>query len=419
MKCIDFTKGLVLFLKLCAFGLLTGILGGLVGATFWHLLSLVTNLRETAPWSILFLPLGGVATVLLYHRFGMDKHHGTNEIILCLKNESKIRAIIAPLIFVSTAITHLFGGSAGREGAALQLGSSGASAISDILKLKANHRTVFIMSGMSAMFASVFGTPLTAAFFVLEFKSNRRAVSLALLPCFISSVVAKKCSSLLGVVKETVFLTSTMPFSLSSVGKILVLAIGLSLLSAAMCFIFEKAQYWANKLIPNPLIRTLFFALAVIILTACVGDMRYNGSGMNMAISAVEGKSDWFDFILKLVFTSVTLAAGFKGGEIVPTFCIGATFGCFFGGILGLDIGLAAALGLVGLFCCATNSFISAIFLGIELFGFSALPYIIITCVILWLLPTSDGLFKNRFFTSPILMKLKNNYKNQNASICY
>lgn len=414
MKLIDFAKKLLLPLKLCALGALAGILGGLVGTAFSYLLSFVTDLRESTPWLILFLPLGGVLTVLVYRYFKMDAHRGVNEIIPQLKSGSKIRAVAAPLIFVSTAITHLFGGSAGKEGAALQIGGAGGAAVSDVLKLKGRCRTVFIMSGMCALFASVFGTPLTALFFVLEFKVSKRTLPWAALPCFIASMVAKKCASLSGVAEERINLDFAASFSPILILKILVLAIGIALAGAVMCFAFEKGKEWAKKAISNPLIRTLAFSLLIILLTAAVGDMRYNGSGMHMAISAVEGNSDWYDFLLKILFTSVTIAAGFKGGEIVPAFCVGATFGCFFGGVLGLDVGLAAALGLVGLFCCAANSFVGAVFLGIELFGFSVLPYVALICVPLWLLSSPKGLFENRLFTSPLLaLRKKAVYKEE------
>ena len=414
MKLIDFSKNLLLPLKLCALGAFAGILGGLVGTAFSYLLSFVTDLRESTPWLILFLPLGGVLTVLVYRYFKMDAHRGVNEIIPQLKSGSKIRAVAAPLIFVSTAITHLFGGSAGKEGAALQIGGAGGAAVSDVLKLKGRCRTVFIMSGMCALFASVFGTPLTALFFVLEFKVSKRTLPWAALPCFIASMVAKKCASLSGVAEERINLDFAASFSPILILKILVLAIGIALAGAVMCFAFEKGKEWAKKAISNPLIRTLAFSLLIILLTAAVGDMRYNGSGMHMAISAVEGNSDWYDFLLKILFTSVTIAAGFKGGEIVPAFCVGATFGCFFGGVLGLDVGLAAALGLVGLFCCAANSFVGAVFLGIELFGFSVLPYVALICVPLWLLSSPKGLFENRLFTSPLLaLRKKAVYKEE------
>ena len=174
-----------------------------------------------------------------------------------------------------------------------------------------------------------------------------------------------------------------------------------------MCFFFHKSELWVKKLISNPLLRSVLGAAVIVALTVIVGDMRYNGSGMSIAIEAVKGNSYWFDFILKIIFTAITLAAGFKGGEIVPTFCIGATFGCVLGSVLELDVGFSAALGLVGLFCCTTNSLINAILLGIEMFGFAALPYYLLICLIIWPLSVKKGLFYNRFFTPKSLLKRK------------
>ena len=409
MKDKPFIKRFLCVLKWCALGILIGTLGGLIGACFAHSLSFVTRLRQAEPWLVLLLPFGSIATVLLYRIFGMQSFGGTNEIILCLKNKKPIQAIAAPLIFVSSTITHLLGGSAGREGAALQLGGAGAAALCRMMRLKENDQTVVIMSGMSAVFSGLFGTPLTAAFFVLEFKSSFKVISRAILPCFISSVIATKISSALAVESEAVHLSSVDTFTFITIAKIIVLALGLSIVGQLMCLAFHKTGHLMARLISNTYLRTVSAAIVVVALTAIVGDMRYNGSGMSMAIMAVEGKADWFDFILKIVFTAVTLAAGLKGGEIVPTFCIGATFGCFFGGVLGLEPGFGAALGLVGLFCCATNSPISAVFLGIEMFGLSALPYFIIICIVLWLLSVNNGLFENRFFKSPIYSRIKKN----------
>ena len=407
MNHMPMSKTVFKHLKLCILGLSIGILGGLIGAGFAHTLSLSTALREAAPWIVLLLPVGGVATVLLYRAFKMSKHGGTNEIIQNFKNNGEVKTMAAPLIFVTTAITHLFGGSAGREGAAIQLGGAGAAAASNALRLKDEERTVFMMSGMSALFAGVFGTPLTAAFFILEFRFGRKVLSLAVLPCLIAAIVAQEVSFWLGITAETVCLNNGVTFSFSSLWRVLILAIGVGLLGFGMCLAWDKAQGLAKRMVSDELLRAVLLGIALIALTACVGDMRYNNSGMNMTLAAVEGHSDWFDFILKILFTAITLAAGFKGGKIVPTFCVGATFGCFLGGILGLDVGLAAALGLVGLFCCVTNSPVSAVFLGIEMFGFSSLPYYVIVCLILWILSVNNGLFENRFFKSPVWIKLK------------
>ena len=392
---------------MCALGVLIGVLGGFVGGCFAHLLSFVTKVRTAAPWLIFLLPLGGAATVLLYRVSRMSDYGGTNEMIHRLKHGQPLRVMAAPLIFLSTAITHLFGGSAGREGAAIQLGGTIASALSNRLRLKDNDCTAFMLSGMSAVFAGMFGTPLTAAFFVLEFRWTANVLGWAVVPCFLSAVVAKHISAFMGVAEEVCYLNHIPALTVPSVVKVIVLSVLLSLLGKGMCLVFHKSESWAKKRIANPLLRSVLGAAAIVALTVIVGDMRYNGSGMSMAIGAVNGNADWFDFLLKTVFTAITLAAGLKGGEIVPTFCIGATFGCVMGNVLDLDVGFAAALGLVGLFCCAANSPIGALFLGMELFGITALPYYLLVCLILWPLSVKQGLFDNRFFTPKTVCKTR------------
>ena len=405
MKSIDCRKNFFSVLKLSALGLLAGAFCGLFSAAFFHLLSFSTHLREKAVWLLLLLPIGGVVIVWIYRFFGMKDGYKTNTLIENIKNKTEIPAIVAPLVFVCTIITHLFGGSAGKEGAAIQLGGAAASGISKFLRLDNHERSAFITCGMGAMFAGMFGTPITAAFFVLEFKADKKTASLALAPCFISAFTAKTVASFLGVTENIIKLKNDVSFSPLFFVKILALTIGIYLLGAVMCFILSKTKAWAKRLLPNPFIRILFGSLLLIALTVCVGDMRYSGSGMDMALAAVGGNADWYDFILKIIFTAITVSAGFIGGEIVPTFCIGATFGCILGSVLGLDVSLAAVLGLTGLFCCATNSLFSAVFLGVELFGFSILPYLTLLCVLLWLLPSKYSLFQNRFFVSPFKLR--------------
>ena len=406
----NFKKTLFSILKLCLLGVIIGMLGGLVGGAFALLLSFVADTRESASWIILLLPLGGIVTVALFKLFRLSDFSGTNEVLNRLKNNKPINSAVAPLLFICTAITHLFGGSAGKEGAALQMGSSIASSFATVFRLKDNERAVFVLSGMSAVFAGAFGTPLTAAIFVLEFKFNKKINSLALLPCFISAIISKTVAVLIGAGGKAIHLTGTIPFTFFSFVKILVLAIGLCLLGKVMCFLFHKPAIFLKNLISNPFLRITLGSFVIILLTAIIGNMRYNGSGMDLAIKAIGGNANWYDFILKMIFTAITLAVGFKGGEMVPTFCIGATFGCVFGSILGLNSGVCAALGFIGLFCCATNSPISAILLGIEMFGFVNLPYYFIVCIILWPLSVKDSLLTNRFF-QPITIKKLNQCK--------
>ena len=387
---------LITFLKWGLFGLLMGILGGLLGAGFHHALHFVTHLRAEHNWLIFLLPVGGLVSVGIYTLFRQRSNRGTNQIIDAVLDGEEVNPLVAPTIFLATATTHLFGGSAGREGAALQLGGATASLLSKLFHLNGNDRKILIMSGMSAVFAGLFGTPLTAALFCMEFESVGTIFSPALLPCYIASFTAAKISGLLGVHAEGLLLETAAVITLGNVWRFLLLAVLVSLVGILMCWVFHKAEHLAAHHVKNPWLRIVLGGALVLGLTLLVGDHRYNGAGMDMALGAVEGHAQWFDFLLKMLFTAITLAAGFKGGEIVPTFCIGATFGCVIGGLLGLDAGLCGALGLVGLFCCATNSPFASIVLSIEMFGGANLHLFALTCVICFVLSGHSGLYSSQ-----------------------
>ena len=373
-----------------------GILGGLLGAGFHHALHFVTHVRSEHMWLIFLLPLAGLATVAIYRLPGMQGNKGTNEIIDATLDAHQVSPMVAPAIFLATALTHLFGGSAGREGAALQLGGSTASMLGKLFRLKETERKVMVMAGMSAVFAGLFGTPLTATLFCMEFESVGTLFTPALLPCFLSAFIASRVSGALGVHAETYILTEAFSMTLGNFWQYLVLAVLVSLLGIAMCWVFHKAEHLAAHHLKNPYLRIAVGGLVITGLTLLVGDHRFNGAGMDMALAAVGGKADWYSFLMKMLFTAVTLAAGFKGGEIVPTFCIGATFGCVLGGLLGLDAGMAAALGLVGLFCCATNSPFASIILSIEMFGSTNLYLFAFVCVVCFVLSGNSGLYASQ-----------------------
>ena len=377
---------IIMFAKWTLLAFLMGAVGGTIGAGFHHVLHFVTHLRIGNSWLIWLLPLGGLLTISIYHICNLRENRGTNEIIDAVLDRAPMNPLIAPVIFVSTAITHLFGGSAGREGAALQLGSATASALSRAFRLNSNDRTVLIMSGMSAVFAGLFGTPLTATLFTMEFESVGVIFSPALLPCFLSAFVASQASLVLGVHPETYLLETAIPITMTATLKVAALSILIAILGIALCHAFHHAEHLGKKWIPNAWLRIAVGGLVIAVLTSVVGDQRFNGAGMDMALEAVSGKADWYSFALKLLFTAITLAAGFKGGEIVPTFCIGATFGCIVGPFLGLDSGVSAAIGLVGLFCCATNSPIATILLSMEMFGSTNLymfTWVSVVCFVL------------------------------------
>jgi len=384
------------FLKWALLGLLMGVIGGLLGAGFHHALHFVTHVRSEYTWLIFLLPVGGILTVLLYRALKMQGNRGTNEIIEATLDGHPVSPAVAPAIFCATAMTHLFGGSAGREGAALQLGGSTASMLAKLFRLKDNERRVMVMAGMSAVFAGLFGTPLTATLFCMEFESVGTLFTPALLPCYLAAFTASRVSGMLGVHAETYLLETAYALTLGNCWKFLILALLVSCLGIAMCALFHKAEHLAAHHLPNPFVRIAVGGVIVTVLTLLVGDHRFNGAGMDMALKAVGGEADWYSFLMKMLFTAVTLSAGFKGGEIVPTFCIGATFGCVLGGLLGLDPGIAAALGLVGLFCCATNSPLASIVLSIEMFGGANLYLFALICVICFVLSGNSGLYASQ-----------------------
>ena len=381
------------FLKWSLLGLLMGGIGGPIGAGFHHVLHTVTNFRQEHTWIIFLLPLGGLISVGAYRLLRQQKNRGTNQIIDAVLSGEAVSPLVAAVIFIATTITHLFGGSAGREGAALQLGGSLGSGIGRALKLNDNEQSVLIMSGMSAVFAGLFGTPLTACIFVLEFAAVGRIFTPALVPCFLSAFVATEGAKMLGVHAETFLLTTAVPVDLTSTWQLVVLSVLIAVLGIVMCRIFHKAEHLAAKWLPNPWVRIVVGGALVAAMTLLAGDQRFNGAGMDMALEAVGGQADWYSFAVKMIFTAVTLSAGFKGGEIVPTFCIGATFGCVAGGLLGLDPGVAAALGLVGLFCCGTNAPLASIILSIEMFGTTNLYLFAFVCVVVFLLSGHSSLY--------------------------
>ena len=371
------------FSKWTVLGILMGVWGGVCGAIFHHVLHFVTHIRSQNPWLIFLLPLAGLATAAIYSHKKLRRNRGTNEIIEATLEGGEVSLLVAQAIFASTTLTHLFGGSAGREGAALQIGGSTATLWARVLHLKERERRVMTMAGMSAVFAGLFGTPLTATLFCMEFESVGTIFSPALLPCYLAAYTASRVSGLLGVHAEVFPLEIATALEVPVLLRYGVLAVLVSLLGIAMCWVFHNAEHLAKHHLPNPWVRIALGGALITVMTLIAGDQRFNGAGMDMALKAVGGEADWYSFLAKMLFTAVTLAAGFKGGEIVPTFCVGATFGC-------------VAAGLVGLFCCVTNSPFASIMLGIEMFGGANVYLFAFMCVICFVLSGRSGLYASQ-----------------------
>lgn len=383
------------FFKWVVISSIVGIIGGLVGVAFHVSVEKVTVLRQENSWIVFLLPVGGLAIAGLYKLCKLE-NIGTDKIIDSIRTKGGVPFLLAPLIFVSTVITHLFGGSAGREGAALQLGGSIGSQVGKIFSLDEKDMHLAILCGMSAVFSALFGTPLTAALFALEVISVGVVYYSGIIPCLVSALVAYWISMIFKLEAVRFNLSNPPQYNFSDFMRVAVLAAACAGLSILFVLAMHFTHKGAQKLFKNPFV-CAFVGGAVVVVLTLIFKTDYNGAGMNVIEDAVEGgQAHWYAFILKIVFTAVTIGCGFKGGEIVPTFFVGATFGCFFGKILGLDPGFAAAIALVTLFCAVVNCPIASIFLSIELFSGERIIYFAVACAIGYALSGYFGLYSSQ-----------------------
>ena len=363
------------FAKWTFFSLIVGCVGGGVGALFAHLISFVTDVRMNNEWLLYLLPLGGVAIALIYHLLKVE-HQGTNQVFEAVRSEKRVPCRLAPAIAISAGITHLLGGSAGKEGAALQLGGSVATLIGRIFRCDDKDRHILTVSGMAAVFAAVFGTPMGAAVFAVEVVSVGYVSLSALYPSFASALVAYLFAVRLGVHPERFNVDIIPEISAVYLGKVLVLAVVVAVVSIVFCLAMKHSHEAFEKYIRNPYIRAVVGGVVVIALTLLVGTRDYNGGGMHIIEGIFHGEevSKWA-FLLKIIFTAVTIGSGFKGGEIVPTLFVGATLGFTMADIVGMPVAFCAAIGMVALFASVTNCPIATVFLAAELFGAEGLLY--------------------------------------------
>ena len=357
------------FLRWSLLGLVVGGCGGLVGAAFSKAVAYATTLRGENSWLLYLLPVGGLAIVGLY-KLCRVSGVGTNEVFEGVRAEKGVSVWLAPAIFLGTVITHLFGGSAGREGAALQLGGSVATLFGRIFRLNERDRHILTMCGMSAVFAAVFGTPMAACVFAVEVVSVGRFCTAALLPCIVSSASAYGVAQLLGVPPERFLVENAPGLELGALWRVIVVAIVCAVVSMLFCWAMHTGAKLFKRFFKNEFLRVAVGGVIIIVLSLLVGTTDYNGGGMNVIERVFEeGTVRPEAFLLKILFTAITIGAGFKGGEIVPTLFIGATLGGAVSLLIGLNPAFGAAVGMAALFCGVTNCPMTTVLLSIELFG--------------------------------------------------
>lgn len=400
-KCTAILRRMAAYLKVfarrTALSVLIGLLCGGLGGLFHYVVDLSSGMFHAHGWLLYLLPLAGMAIVWLYHRAGIFQDKGANLVLASLRTGETVPARVAPLIFAGTVLTQLCGGSAGREGAALQIGAGTATCFNRVFHLEGKSANRMTMCGMSALFAAVFGTPITAALFSMEVSTVGVLHYAALYPCLVSSITAWEVSRYMGTAGVTM---PAIPLPSPDVGT-LFRVLALTLACAVVSILFLEVMHLAGRLYRRffdgkPYRRAAVGGLLVAAATVLLGTRDYNGAGMEVAVAAVGGQAASWAFLLKILLTALTIGAGYKGGEIVPAFFIGATFGCVAGPWLGLDPGLAAAIGLIALFCSVVNCPVASMLLSVELFGGTRLWMFAVVCGVSYLMSGYSTLYSEQ-----------------------
>ena len=392
---------LYLFFFLIKWAVLAGLVGLLAGsasALFLVSLEWAAETRETYSWFLFLLPFGGMLVSFLYWKYGLNSAKGNNLLIEQAHGaKESIPFRIAPLVLFGTIVTHLFGGSAGREGTAVQMGGAFSELIGKLFKLDEVDRKIIIICGISSGFGSVFGTPLAGTVFGLEVLALGLIRHEAIFPAFIAAFVGD-------IVTTTVWGVGHHHYEIGTIPSLSALLL-LKILFAAILFgltstLFSELTHWLKKqytkLFPNPMLKSFVGGLVIIGLVYIVGTRKYLGLGIPLIDDAFEGEVSPLTFITKLLFTSLTLGAGYQGGEVTPLFAIGSTLGSSLGDILQVSIPFLAALGFIGVFCGATNTPIACFIMGIELFGSEASLYLFLVCIISYLFSGHTGIYTSQ-----------------------
>lgn len=398
-------------LKWMTLSTIVGMLVGSASAILLISLEWAASTREHNLWIIWLLPLAGLVSGLLYHYLGKRSEKGNNLIIEESRRPNKIIPfIMAPLVLIGTVLTHLFGGSAGREGTAVQMGGSISDQFSRLFKIDSSDRKILLMMGISAGFASVFGTPLAGAVFALEVLVLGRMRYEAIIPSFLVAIVANYACDLWPIHHTHYSIPSTP--DLTPINMLWAILAGAIFGLAAL--LFSKSTHGWGKLfkvkVKFPPLRPFIGGAVVAVAVYLIGTTKYIGLGVPTIVESFGSEMNPYDFLVKILFTSFTLGAGFKGGEVTPLFYIGATLGNVLIWFIPLPMPLLAGMGFVAVFSGATNTPIACTLMGIELFGAESGVFIAIACVVAYLFSGHSGIYSSQMIGSPkhfLFQKLK------------
>lgn len=377
--------------------LITGVLSLLIGsvtAFFLTGLTWVSKQQSAYSWLFYLLPFGGALISFFYKKMGKNAIQGNNLVIEQANGaDEHIPLRLVPLTLFGTLMTHLLGGSAGREGTAVQMGGSIAEHVGQLLHLNKASRKIVIICGISGGFSAVFGTPLAGTVFGLEVLALGLIRHEALLPSFFSAYFSNLVVKGYGVshIKYTMALAPAESFSLFF--KLLVAGALFGLTGLIFSRSIVVIKKWYTKWMPEPVIRTFIGGTVVVLLALIINNRSYLGLSLPLLDQAFSGEAHPFDFLGKLVFTVFTLGSGYQGGEVTPLFVIGATLGSSLASLLYLPVGFLAGLGFIGVFTGATNTPIACFIMGIELFGSENAIYLFLICVISYICSGNSGIY--------------------------
>jgi H+/Cl- antiporter ClcA len=399
---MNLKENILLALKWIFICVLIGILSGSASAFFLITLEFVTQFRIQHDWIIWLLPIGGLLVGFSYYYLGQDVVKGNNLLLEEYENPKQVIPLkMVPLVYFGTIITHLFGGSAGREGTAVQMGGAIADQFTRIFKLDNSERKTLIILGISAGFASVFGTPLAGAIFALEVvyfsKINLKSILLSFLVAYAAYFTVE-----IWQVKHTHYSIPLVP-EITANNLFYTLVCGALFGFAALLF-SRSTHFWGSlfsKTIKYPPLRPFVGGIILAIAIAGFGFSKFSGLGVPVIVDAFTNTNAWYDFLLKILFTGFTLGAGFKGGEVTPLFFVGATFGSALSLVIPMPIALLAGMGFVAVFSGATHTPIACTVMGMELFGIESGIFIAIACIIAYLSSGSVGIYKSQIVKGP------------------
>ena len=391
-----------LYLKLIIAGIIIGLIVGIIDTIFGRGLLLIGDIRkEYLYYFVPFLALAGLLIVFIYQKFAGKTGKGMGLIFeVGHGTEKEIPLRLIPIVTVATWITHLFGGSAGREGVAVQLGATLSHRFNKYFNFPDKSK-VFLVTGMAAGFGGLFQTPIAALFFGLEVLALGNLQLYALLPAVVAAFTASWTSSFLGLEKFTHIVNTNLSITPMTFVKFAILGIIFGIAGNLFVYLQSFLKKFATEKIKNPYYRIFLIGIFLSIILLLLHKGRYTGLGTNLIENSFSGKQIFgYDWILKLLLTTLTLAAGFQGGEVTPLFSIGASLGVVIAIFFGLPIEFVAAAGYISVFGSATNTLLAPIFIGGEVFGFNNLPFFVIIVIFAYLVNrkiSTYGLQKNYF----------------------